>query len=104
MKRGSCVRNVEAQSMAFVRAHTSIPVPRPRETLLDTKGNVYIIMEFINAPELRWHDLSEKQQESVIDQMERYLKELRSIKPPTGTCVEAVDGGKKQRYSSTCFI
>ncbi|KAF9030414.1 kinase-like domain-containing protein [Rhodocollybia butyracea] len=93
MKGGPFVRPVEAQTMAFVLAHTSIPVPKIRKTLLDTEGNVYIIMDFIDASELNWSGLGKEQRESVMQQLGRYLGELRSISPPAGINIEALDKG-----------
>ncbi|KAL0950466.1 hypothetical protein HGRIS_010413 [Hohenbuehelia grisea] len=98
MKGGPFVRHVEAQTMAFVLAHTSIPVPRPHKTLVDTEGTVYIIMDYIDAPELSlsWKGLTKDQQTSLMRQLGGYLDELRGITPPAQTRLGALDSGPLQ--------
>ncbi|KAJ3843414.1 kinase-like domain-containing protein [Lentinula raphanica] len=94
IKSGYKIRHVEAQTMAFVRAHTSIPVPRPYEILLDSDGRHYLVMEYIDSSELTWvwSSLSEDQQQDIIDQIGKWWSELRQI-PSPGTAICALDGG-----------
>ncbi|KAJ3739432.1 kinase-like domain-containing protein [Lentinula detonsa] len=90
--------------MAFVRAHTSIPVPRLYEVLLDSCGRHYIVMEYIDACELTitWSSLSEDQQKGIISELGRYWNELRQI-PATGPAVCAVDGGTVKDHQGREF-
>ncbi|KAL0960515.1 hypothetical protein HGRIS_005552 [Hohenbuehelia grisea] len=96
MKGGPFVRHVEAQTMAFVRANTSIPVPRPHKTVVDTEGTAYIIMDYVDAPELSFKSLTKDQQVSLMKQLAGYLDELRSIPPPLKTRLGALDSGPLQ--------
>ncbi|KAJ3752281.1 kinase-like domain-containing protein [Lentinula raphanica] len=94
IKSSSKLRFVEAQTMAFVRAHTSIPVPQLFEVLLNTNGRPYIVMEYIDAPELTkvWSSLTEDQQGDIIKQIRKWWSELRQI-PSPGPAICALDGG-----------
>ncbi|KAJ3778778.1 kinase-like domain-containing protein [Lentinula raphanica] len=94
IKSSPKVRLVEAQTMAFVRAHTSIPVPQIFEVLLDTDGRHYIVMEYIDASELTWvwTSLSEDKQQDIINQIGKWWTELRQI-PSRGPAICALDGG-----------
>lgn len=50
-------------------------------------------MEFIDAPELDWRSLTEEARNSVLEQLGRHLEELRTIEPPAGTHIEALNKG-----------
>ncbi|KAI0442016.1 kinase-like protein [Xylaria telfairii] len=81
VKYGSTVSLAEAEAMDFVSNHTSIKCPKVIGAyILDGKG--YIIMSYEQGkllPEF-WEHASDKDKETVIEQLQRYLKEMRSIK------------------------
>ncbi|KAL0950842.1 hypothetical protein HGRIS_007601 [Hohenbuehelia grisea] len=82
--------------MAFVRANTSIPVPRPHKTVVNTEGTVYIIMDYIDAQELSYEALTEDQQGVLMRRLGGYLDELRRITPPPQTRLGALDSSPLQ--------
>lgn len=81
--------------MRFVRAQTTIRIPRPI-TYLPWRGHNYIFMERVPGEELQvvWPTLSPQTQEAIMTQLADYIAQLRSIPPPLGsTAVCSILGG-----------
>ncbi|OTA94094.1 hypothetical protein M434DRAFT_394996 [Hypoxylon sp. CO27-5] len=92
VKSSTRTRLVEAETMRFVRQHTSIPVPEVYNAYKDEEsGHTRIIMEFVEGVELEeaWDKYSDAEKELVIDQLRSYMAELRQIK---GSFIGAIDG------------
>jgi tRNA A-37 threonylcarbamoyl transferase component Bud32 len=105
VKRHSYVRYTEAATMIFIAAHTTIPVPRVHDFFVNQRG--YLIMDFIDAPSLDtlWSSMTEDKKQSVLMQVQGYLRQLRQLVPPNPGYVEAVDGSSlfDPRQSSDPF-
>ncbi|KAI0324883.1 kinase-like protein [Cubamyces sp. BRFM 1775] len=84
----------EAQSILFVREHTSIPVPDVY--LIFSVGRMfYYVADYIPGGDLQyqWSTLDVDSRQSVLRQTQHYLQELRSL-PPPGDMPGPVDGGE----------
>ncbi|KAI5464364.1 kinase-like domain-containing protein [Mariannaea sp. PMI_226] len=82
----------EAETMRFIRANTSIPVPEVQNAYRDDEsGEVTIIMDFVEGQTLKdaWDEYSEAEQESVISQLRGYMAQLRDFK---GDFIGSIDG------------
>lgn len=85
----------EAASMIYISRNTSIPVPSVLDTFF-VRGHRYIVMEYLkDAQPLRdaLRALTDDQKEAIAEQLLGYLRELRSLLPPTPQSVCSVTGG-----------
>ncbi|KAM0323031.1 hypothetical protein ACHAQA_009130 [Verticillium albo-atrum] len=92
VKSGSSVRLSEAETMRFIRARTTIPVPQVHDAYTDEEsGMVRIVMEFIPGENLdtAWDKYTDDEKAHVIAQLRGYMDELRRIK---GTFIGSIDG------------
>jgi aminoglycoside phosphotransferase (APT) family kinase protein len=92
VKSSKSTRLSEAATMRFIRENTQIPVPKVYNAYKDeTSGHTRIIMEFIEGEELEgvWDDLDDAEKKSVINQLQKYMEELRGFKSDT---IGTVDG------------
>ncbi|KAI3326064.1 kinase-like protein [Xylariaceae sp. AK1471] len=81
VKFGPSVTLAEAEAMNFVSSQTSIKCPKVIGAyLIDDIG--YIIMSFEHGKLLAsfWENASNEERETVIEQLQRYLSEMRGIK------------------------
>ncbi|KAF8586212.1 kinase-like protein [Ramaria rubella] len=94
LKAGAHVDISEADAMRYVAERTSIPVPKVQRAWC-SNGITYILMDFVDGIELSsaWHGMSQKTKRRVVDQLKRYLAELRDLQPPTNGAVASVTGG-----------
>ncbi|KDQ08646.1 hypothetical protein BOTBODRAFT_563237 [Botryobasidium botryosum FD-172 SS1] len=92
-KFGPSIRFTEALTMKFVAESTTIPIPRVLD-MFTIRGRLFMVMEYIDAPSLDrvWHTLSATEKRSVLLQLQGYLRQLRSLRPPHPGIVEAADG------------
>lgn len=92
VKSGDIVRMAEAETMKFVRASTTIPVPEVHNSYVDDEtGHVVIVMDFVEGENLdkAWDKLGSEDRESVINQLRGYMEQLRQFK---GSFIGSVDG------------
>ncbi|KAK3392828.1 hypothetical protein B0H63DRAFT_530331 [Podospora didyma] len=93
VKSGQSDHLAEAETMKFIAARTTIPVPKMYDTYTDEgeSGLVCIVMEFIPGENLSvaWDAYSDAEKESVIQQLRGYVGQLREIK---GDFIGSVDG------------
>ncbi|OJJ03199.1 hypothetical protein ASPVEDRAFT_134045 [Aspergillus versicolor CBS 583.65] len=76
-------RLAEAETLRFIRAKTSIPVPEVYDAYIDESiDRGVIVMEYIEGDVLRdvWDDMADDEQEGVISQLRGHMEELRGIK------------------------
>ncbi len=81
-KTGDGVNMSEAATLRYVRQHTSIPVPEVFESYIHPEtGYSCIIMKYIEKKTLNevWSAYSDEKKERVIEQLKRYVEQLRSI-------------------------
>jgi aminoglycoside phosphotransferase (APT) family kinase protein len=91
VKTGDCVRLAEANSMKFVREHTTIPVPKVYNVYKDQDtGHVRIVMEFIEGNRLEdmWDKFDVSQKKIVVEQLHDFFSQLRKIKGPFIGCID----------------
>ncbi|RDX54547.1 kinase-like protein [Lentinus brumalis] len=83
LKIGKDSAGAEADTLRFVRKHTTIPVPR---VYISARGfgRTYTLMEDVRGDELQfmWVDMSTEQQSLVLDQLRDYIQQLRKLQPP----------------------
>ncbi|RVD89358.1 uncharacterized protein DFL_000371 [Arthrobotrys flagrans] len=93
IKYGIGVSQREADTMAFVRNHTSIPVPRVYDFYCDEKGHGYIVMDYVEGQNLenRWKHLDGPSKAKIAEQLRRYMEEMRSIPPPSPIYIGGVN-------------
>jgi aminoglycoside phosphotransferase len=91
VKSGPYVRLSEAETMQFIAAHTTIPVPHVCEDSGTTDGS--ITMEYIEGERLDkvWNQLHEEQKLAIASNLKGMLLELRSLK---GHHIGSVNNGK----------
>jgi aminoglycoside phosphotransferase (APT) family kinase protein len=73
----------EAEAMAFVQKHTSIPVPKIFD--VQVRGiDSWILMERVSGIGLdsAWPTLTENAKATIATELKAYLSQLRSIQPP----------------------
>ncbi|OAX82737.1 hypothetical protein ACJ72_02906 [Emergomyces africanus] len=81
----------EIDTMQFIAANTSIPVPKIYSTKFDEEKNVsYIVMEYMDGEPLNkaWISLTGDQRTSTCRQLVEYLTQLQML---TGERIEAVN-------------
>ncbi|KAH7019747.1 kinase subdomain-containing protein [Ilyonectria destructans] len=93
VKTGPWVHLTEAATMEFISTNTSIPVPRVHCSFVHN-NRAYIVMKRIQGSVLAktWMTLSEIDRETVLAQLRRILKELRSLTPPDIKVRSCVNG------------
>ena len=85
-------RLAEAEALRFVRANTSLPVPKVHGTYVDeTINRGVMVMEYIEGDVLRdvIEDMDADRRQKIVSQLQAYMSELRSIK---GDFIGSVDG------------
>lgn len=96
LKFGRNMRAAEAYTMDYVRQNTRIPIPCVHDVFQDNAGKVYLVMDYIDAPELQrlWARLSPLEKSNIVEEVFTYLTELRGLPPPIShVAVAAIDGG-----------
>ncbi|OAA66002.1 Protein kinase-like domain protein [Niveomyces insectorum RCEF 264] len=81
VKTGESVALTEAETMAFARQHTTIPVPDVHNAYTDeTSGYACIVMDFVPGRTLdeAWPTYTEADKDAVLAQLRGYLAELRA--------------------------
>jgi aminoglycoside phosphotransferase (APT) family kinase protein len=72
----------EAETMRFIAANTSIPIPRVYESQEDSESVPNITMDYIEGERLDkiWNGLLEDQKLDIANQLKMILSELRGLK------------------------
>ncbi|RDW93566.1 uncharacterized protein DSM5745_00888 [Aspergillus mulundensis] len=93
VKTDPWVHLTEAATMKFVSEHTSIPVPKVYCSFV-RKNRAYIVMERMRGDEApnAWAKLTEESRQQLLIDLQRMIKELRSLKPK-GNGVSSCVGG-----------
>lgn len=85
----------ELDAIAFVKKHTSIPVPRVFDVQVRGDDDSWILMQ--RAPGTRldsaWPDMPEDISVTTITQLKAYFEQLRNIGPSTPARIGACDNG-----------
>jgi len=81
VKFGSNITLAEAEAMRFISTHTSIKTPKVIGAYI-LEDNGYIIMSYERGKLLPqfWEDSTTEEKEKVIEQLRRYMSEMRAIK------------------------
>lgn len=92
VKTGDYVRLAEAETMRFISANTTIPVPKVHNAYVDdVTGHAVIIMDFVEGEGLdgAWEHMAPEERDTVIQQLRDYVAQLRRFK---GDFIGSVDG------------
>ena len=94
----------EAETLRWIRKHTTIPVPRVYASA-EGYGRRYLLMERIKGVclEYAWRSMDASQRETVIGQLCGYVAQLRALPTPHGKWVCALNGEalRDSRITST---
>lgn len=93
----------EAEALRYVRQHTTIPVPRVYASV-NGYGYNFILMEKIEGRCLSavWKQLTERQRDDILIQLQGYIAQLRSLPSPYGNRICSADGGPVWDLRITC--
>ncbi|KIH89926.1 hypothetical protein SPBR_09053 [Sporothrix brasiliensis 5110] len=86
----------EIEAMAYVRGHTSIPVPRVLEYHFDADNKeAWFRMERLHGIQLdqAWPAMSDNIRTQTIHQLKSYIEQLHSIRPPEPGWIGSCAGG-----------
>lgn len=92
IKFGSSVDESEAEAMQFIADNTSVPVPK---VIRVHKYNIttFIEMKFVPGKEGHvWFTMSRPAQQALVKELESYLRQIRSLTPPTPGLVASAYG------------
>ncbi|KAK7980222.1 hypothetical protein PG989_012679 [Apiospora arundinis] len=85
----------EVDAMRYVAQNTSIPVPKMYYAFT-YKGSTYLLMGKIKG-QMAWHrwwqSRTAESKSKILAQLRKMITGLRSVPPPNGASVGAVDGG-----------
>ncbi|KAI9713508.1 MAG: hypothetical protein M1820_000890 [Bogoriella megaspora] len=95
VKYGPTVHVAEAVAMKYIATHTSIPVPKVY-CAFERNGISYIVMSTMPGKTVAdvWSNMSDRSQIKVLDQLRKYVDEMRELDPPRPHCVEGTFGGQ----------
>ncbi|KAK8128927.1 hypothetical protein PG984_010035 [Apiospora sp. TS-2023a] len=82
----------EADAMEFVRANTSVPIPKVYEVYERPNGSVSIVMESLPG-DTDYANMSPEQVRAFGDELSGYLHQLRSLEPPEKGFIGSVNEG-----------
>lgn len=102
VKTGLYVHLIKGATMQFVAANTSIPVPAVHCSFIH-KNQAYIAMERLlglGIPKV-WKTLSDAQVNSICEQLQHMLEDLRAIRAPSGTGLQSCVGGSLRDFQDT---
>ncbi len=94
VKRSAYMDLAEAANMEYVRAHTTIPVPKVY-CAFRRKGVTYIVMEHIRGETLwaAWSGASYSRREGFREQLKNMIQDLRAVPNPNSGQVAGPQGG-----------
>ena len=83
IKFGKMRTGSEADTLRYIRKHTTIPVPRVYASA-EKDGRHYTLMKCIDGIPLEcvWDDLTSQQRSHIVSQLHDYVAQLRTLKPP----------------------
>ncbi|KAJ7079801.1 kinase-like domain-containing protein [Mycena belliarum] len=91
-KSGVRVDESEAEAMQFIANNTSIPVPKVHR-VHKYNATTFIEMEFIPGKEAYvWYHMAPPDQRALLEELESYVRQLRSLVPPTPELVASAYG------------
>ncbi|GIJ82953.1 hypothetical protein Asppvi_001470 [Aspergillus pseudoviridinutans] len=87
------IRSHEAQTLRFIAANTTIPVPKVHDIRWQDGQAESIVMDYMPGKRLdeAWPSLDSNQKLSIADELHSYINQLRNLK---GDYIGAVDRGK----------
>ncbi|KAI9680870.1 MAG: hypothetical protein M1817_004310 [Caeruleum heppii] len=82
----------EPSSIAFLKAHSTIPLPTIAKHWVDHRGRAFTLIERVPGQTLEaaWPTLSTEKRARIARETGEYLNQLRRFQRP---CFESVDGG-----------
>ena len=99
IKIGKARAGAEADTVRFIREHTTIPVPR---VYISAKGprRTYMVMESVDGIPLQyvWRELNAQQRLHIVTQLRDYVAQLRTLKPPSAVSSGTISSLYGQPY------
>ncbi|KAK6853599.1 hypothetical protein PG995_010411 [Apiospora arundinis] len=83
----------EADAMEFVRANTSVPIPKVYQVYEQPDSAVNIVMEELPGDGTDYTNMSPEQVRAFGDELSGYLQQLRSLEPPEKGFIGSLNGG-----------
>ncbi|KAI9668060.1 MAG: hypothetical protein M1821_000880 [Bathelium mastoideum] len=93
VKYGSSHHVAEAFAMQYIASHTSIPVPKIH-CAFQRKGITYIVMSRLPGTTIAeaWHTRTEGSKAHLLEQLKRYVDEMRNLDQTQPGIVEGLGG------------
>lgn len=93
VKSGPNLRIHEAQTLRFIAANTTIPVPKVHDLRWEDGNVTAIVMDYVPGKPLEeaWDTMDSNQKLSIAEELHSYISQLRALK---GEYIGAVDRGK----------
>lgn len=88
----------ELEAMEFVRANTSIPLPRLYEVYERPDGTVGLVMEELPGDGTEYANMGPEQIQAFGQELAGYLQQLRRLKPPEKGFIGSVSQGPLLDY------
>jgi aminoglycoside phosphotransferase (APT) family kinase protein len=87
------LRSHEAQTLRFIKANTTIPVPKVHDIHWQDDQVVSFVMDYMPGRRLdeAWPTLDSTQKLSIADELHSYINQLRNLR---GTYIGAINHGK----------
>ena len=95
VKYGPSQHIAEAFAIQYIASHTSIPVPKVH-CAFERKGITYIVMSKLPGISIAeaWHTRTDGSKAQLLEQLKRYVDEMRNLEQPRPGVVEGLGGTK----------
>ncbi|KAL9089433.1 MAG: hypothetical protein Q9165_005754 [Trypethelium subeluteriae] len=95
VKYGTTQHVAEALAMQYIATHTSIPVPKVH-CAFECKGVTYIVMSRLPGTTIAdaWHTRTDGSKAQLLEQLKKFIDEMRNLDQPRQGVVEGLDGSK----------
>ena len=95
VKYGPTHHVAEAFAIQYIATHTSIPVPKIH-CAFERNGITYIVMSRLPGTSIAeaWHTRTEGSKAQLLEQLEKYVDEMRNLEQSRPGVVEGPDGQK----------
>ncbi|KAK4553848.1 hypothetical protein LTR86_009023 [Recurvomyces mirabilis] len=94
--KGPC-SDQELEAMVYVSSHTTVSLPRVQRVYRQSRGRMYIAMDFIRGGRLDelWPDLDQKERRGAVGEVCEMLRKLHAIPVPRelGLAISSIEGG-----------
>ena len=95
VKYGPTHHVAEALAIQYIASHTTIPVPKIH-CAFERKGITYIVMSRLPGTSIAeaWHTRTDGSKAHLLEQLKKYVDEMRNLDQPRPGIVEGLNGSK----------